>query len=82
MLVSPSPSSQQVLPVGKQSHQWFALHLFFLGETQSQRDVVGCDQVSEVRPIPCTKLFTIQAIGDLPGAILGQELSPLLRVDS
>lgn len=61
------PSSQQV---GKQSHQWFALHLFFLGETQSKGDVVGCDQV-KWGPFHALFPCTVQAIGDLPGTIPG-----------
>lgn len=28
-------------------------------------------ELSEARPFPCTKLFTVWAIGDLPGAIPG-----------
>lgn len=59
----PHTSQQVLLPVGKQSCQRFAHYLLFLGETPSEGGVGGCSQMSEVRPFPCTKLYTVQAIG-------------------
>lgn len=78
MSASPSPSWQQV---GKQPHQWFSLHLLFLGEAQSEGDVRGCIQISEAlsmhQGIYCPGHWDTSQ-----GPSPGQELSSPLRVDS